>query len=128
MRACPWCGRSRRVHKGEAAFPAACPRCRRGVKLDWRFCPWCYGAAVGPLSRRSYSDARYTRRCASSACSRQELMPFMRYCPGCRQKVRRAWPVEGCRDRCGGCGWGVVKDQWDWCPWCEKRLAQGRAC
>ena len=38
MQACPWCGVARRVHDGASRFPSRCPRCKRGRKLDWRFC------------------------------------------------------------------------------------------
>jgi serine/threonine-protein kinase len=121
MQACPWCGSARKTHRQETRYPAACPRCKRGVKLDWRFCPWCYGGAVGPLSNRSYSDRRYSAKCSATSC-RGDLMPFMRYCPWCRIKVRRAWRIEGSPHRCGRCRWGVLPDYWNACPWCTKAI------
>ncbi len=123
MRACPWCGAPRSVHRDETRFPARCPRCMRGMKLDWRYCPWCYGAGFAVSANRHYSDAQYQARCSSPGCSPGLLMPFMRYCPWCRRKVRRKWklPDDG-RERCPSCGWGVVKSFWDYCPWCGKRL------
>jgi hypothetical protein len=119
MTACPWCGSARKKHRDETRFPAACCRCRRGVKLDWRYCPWCYGAGIGPLSTRRYSDKRYSAKC--HGC-RHPLMPFMRYCPGCHAKVRRRWPIQGTRERCAGCGWGVLSEYWSHCPWCAREM------
>jgi hypothetical protein len=54
-------------------------------------------------------------------------MPFMRYCPACRTKTARRWPIEGSSDRCGGCGWGVLKEFWEHCPWCGRQLAGRKA-
>ena len=119
MKACPWCGSGRKTHRDETSFPAACPRCKRGVKLDWRFCPWCYGASIGPLANRTYSDRRYDASCSSC---RNPLMPHMSYCPWCRAKVKRKWKLEGSRDRCKKCGWGVAKEFWSTCPWCTASL------
>lgn len=123
MIACPWCGTSRKTHRDETRFPARCRRCKRGVKLDWTYCPWCYGAAIGPLSEREYSDVRYVGRCPAPGCKRRSLMPFMRYCPWCRAKVRKPWKLDGTKDKCNACGWGVAGDFWEFCPWCAKRLA-----
>lgn len=125
MRACPWCGADRAVHRQPTRFPACCPRCRRGMKLDWQFCPWCYGPALEPVSRRHYSDRRYQARCSSPNCTRKLLMPFMRYCPWCRRKVRRKWKLPGMTDACASCGWGVFASYWDFCPWCGKSLHRG---
>ena len=121
MRGCPWCGQSLEVHRGDTDFPAHCPRCKRGAKLDWRFCAWCYGAGFAPTGKRRYSDKRYAARCHRARC-RGSLMPFMRYCPWCRAKVQRKWKVPGAKGRCSGCGWGVVKGFWKHCPWCVKQL------
>ena len=123
MAHCPWCGDKRKRHDGETSgFPAACPRCRRGVKLDWTYCPWCYGGAIGPLSERSYKDRRYLGRCPDNACGGRPVMPFMRYSPWCRRKLNKVWLVPSHRERCKGCGWGVLSEYWSTCPWC------GRAC
>ncbi len=124
MLACPWCGAARAKLREETAFPAFCPRCRRGIKLDWRFCPWCYGPSVGPLSERTFSDKRYTAKCAEC---RHPLMPFMRYCPGCRAKVQRRWTIDGTKDRCPGCGNGILREHWTHCPWCARALSKARA-
>jgi serine/threonine-protein kinase len=122
MSACPWCATRRDVHREGSRFPASCPRCRRGMKLDWRFCPWCFGGEVGPRSDRRYTDVRYAGRCGNPSCPRGQLMPFMRYCPWCRRKVHRPWKIEGTSDRCASCGWGVAGAYWDFCPWCASRL------
>jgi len=120
MHACPWCGAPRAVHRHPTRFPANCPRCGRGMKLDWTYCPWCYGPGFEVPVNRHYSDKRYQARCSNPACPRHLLMPFMRYCPWCHRKIRRRWKVPGCRDSCPSCGWGVVKTFWDYCPWCGK--------
>jgi serine/threonine protein kinase len=119
---CPWCGHHHKVYRDETTFPARCGRCGRGMKLDWRFCPWCYGPGVEPETNRSYSDVRYEGRCRNPACERKDLIPFMRYCPWCRTKVRRNWKLTGSTERCKHCGWGVVSEFWDHCPWCGRRL------
>ena len=127
MIACPWCGTSRKTHKGETRYPARCGRCKRGVKLDWKFCGWCYGAKIGPESTRTYTDKRYQALCSNRACERRELLPFMRYCPWCRTKVRRAWRIEDSADTCPGCKQGVLGDHWSTCPWCARKLSMDPA-
>jgi hypothetical protein len=124
MEYCPWCGTRRRTHRGAVSFPRRCNRCGRGVKLDWRFCAWCYGPAIGPVSSRSYSDTRYTARCSNPSCGRRDLMPFMRYCPWCRRKVRRRWKISGSEHKCDRCGWGVLREYWSVCPWCGKKRSR----
>ncbi len=119
---CPWCGTSRKVHRGDTKFPGQCRRCNRGMKKDWKYCAWCYGPGFEVETNREYTDRRYSARCANAGCSRKLLMPFMRYCPWCRAKVRRKWPVPGSADKCGSCGWGVVKSYWVHCPWCGDSL------
>ncbi|NLS92094.1 MAG: protein kinase [Planctomycetaceae bacterium] len=123
MAFCCWCGTSRTVHRGETAFPAACPRCKRGLKLDWRFCPWCFGPGFEVTTNRQFGDIRYEGRCENAKCTRKQLMPFMRYCPWCRTKVRRRWKVPGSSQRCSSCGWGVFRSYWSYCPWCGKRIS-----
>jgi serine/threonine-protein kinase len=120
MRVCPWCGTRRRRHNGATRFPARCPRCRRGRKLDWRYCGWCFGPGFANVADREYSDVRYAGRCSHPGCRRRLLMPFQAYCPWCRRKVTRKWPVAGVSDRCRSCGWGCVSAYWDFCAWCGK--------
>lgn len=127
MAACPWCGKARPTHRDETQFPCRCPRCQRGLKLDWRFCPWCYGPGFEPSSVREYSDTRYAARCGNPRCRRKHLMPFMRYCPWCNRKVRRAWRIANESEPCSSCGWGVLTGYWSFCPWCSKTLAKTRS-
>jgi serine/threonine-protein kinase len=122
MQACPWCGTGQKVFRGETEFPACCPRCLRGTKLDWHFCPWCYGPGFEDVSNREYADRRYTARCKNSKCERKDLMPFMRYCPWCHTKTKQPWKIPGSSDTCKKCGWGVVRDFWSHCPWCANEL------
>lgn len=116
MKACPWCGNEPRTFRGKTRFPARCRFCKRGMKLDWRFCPHCYSGLQGPRSNRSYSDVRYQASCPSC---KGELMPFMKYCPWCHRKVRRKWKIEGSTHTCRRCGWGILRDYWKVCPWCS---------
>jgi serine/threonine protein kinase len=122
MHVCPWCGTGRKVLRDVTSFPASCPRCHRGMKLDWLYCPWCYGPGFEPLSTRHYSDRRYVARCRNPRCERKDLMPFMRYCPWCHTKVRHGWKVQGTGETCRKCGWGVLGDFWTTCPWCGTGL------
>jgi len=117
MHACPWCGVEHPSKRSETKMPAVCPRCERGVKTDWHYCAWCYGAGFEVETSRRYQDRRYMAKCASPSC-REPLMPFMRYCPWCRSKVKKPWKIPGSRDRCRSCGWGVVAEYWDCCAWC----------
>jgi len=94
MQACPWCGFDNPARGSESSMPSSCPRCERGVKNDWDYCAWCYGSGFVEESKRHYPDKRYSARCSSTRC-RSPLMPFMRYCPWCRTKVRRAWKLPG---------------------------------
>jgi hypothetical protein len=120
--ACPWCGDGRKVLREETSFPASCPRCNRGTKLDWAYCPWCYGPGFDDLASRTYTDRRYVAHCRNPKCDRADLMPFMRYCPWCRTKVRQKWKITGSADTCGNCGWGVLREFWMHCPWCTANL------
>ena len=118
MQACPWCGTEHPSRRADTKMPAICPRCERGVKSDWRYCAWCYGAGFEVETRRRFSDKRYTAKCPNRGC-REPLMPYMRYCPWCRGKVKKPWKIAGSRHKCSSCGWGVVTEYWDYCPWCS---------
>jgi hypothetical protein len=122
MQACPWCGLDRKVLREETSFPASCPRCNRGTKLDWQYCPWCYGPGFDDVSERHYTDRRYVARCRNRQCDWKDLMPFMRYCPWCHTKVKLPWKIAGSLDTCHKCGWGVLRDFWMHCPWCAAGL------
>ena len=119
MRACPWCGFDNPARSSESSMPSSCPRCERGVKNDWDYCPWCYGPGFVEETTRRYPDKRYAARCSNKRC-RGQLMPFMRYCPWCRMKVRRPWKLEGSRHRCTACGWGIAREFWNYCAWCRE--------
>jgi serine/threonine protein kinase len=121
MLGCPWCGHQTKSFRGETRYPASCRSCKRGMKLDWRYCPHEYDTAQGPRSDRSYTDKRYTHTCSNPSC-REPLMPFMKYCPWCRTRVRRKWKVEGSEKKCPKCGWGIAEDFWTHCPWCTQTL------
>lgn len=121
MQACPWCGTKPPLATVETRFPATCPRCHRGMKLDWKYCAWCYGPGFEVEATRHYPDRRYSARCAERSC-RGPLMPFMRYCPWCRAKTKRPWQLPGSKARCPSCHWGVDPDFWHYCPWCTRTL------
>jgi len=121
MSNCPWCGDRLRHRDFETRYPATCPRCDRGVKLDWPYCPWCYGAGFEVETRRRYTDRRYSARCANRKC-RGPLAPFMRYCPWCRSKVKKPWVLPGSKEKCPSCHWGIDSRFWEHCPWCSQEL------
>ncbi len=126
MRACPWCGAQRKIHRAGTRFPARCPRCKRGIKLDWKYCPWCYGKGFRNVSTRAYTDIRYSARCSNPKCTRKVLMPFMHYCPWCLRSVKRKWKLPESNARCPSCGWGVLPAYWSRCPWCGKALKKSK--
>ena len=94
MQCCPWCGTEPPLDRHRSRHPAECPRCRRGVKTDWHYCPSCYGPGFEVETTRRYSDKRYSAHCHNEKC-RGPLMPFMRYCPWCRVKTKRPWKLPG---------------------------------
>jgi hypothetical protein len=119
MQACPWCGFDNPARGSESSLPSSCPRCERGVKNDWDYCPWCYGPGFVEETTRRYPDKRYKANCSNKRC-REPLMPFMRYCPWCRTKVRRPWKIAGSRHSCKACNWGIAKEFWNYCAWCRE--------
>lgn len=124
MTSCPWCGKSHTKHAGETPLPSCCPRCNRGLKADWRYCPWCHGPGFEVSTARQYSDKRYIARCSNVKCREKKLMAYMRYCPCCHRKVTRKWKIEGSKDTCKSCGWGIVCEFWNFCPWCGKKIGK----
>ncbi len=127
MQACPWCGFDHPARGAESLMSSSCPRCERGVKNDWDYCPWCYGPGFEEETTRRYPDRRYTARCANKRC-KGPMMPFMRYCPWCRTKVRKPWKLSGSKSRCRACHWGIAREFWNYCPWCRepvRRTASG---
>ena len=119
MQACPWCGINKPARGAESSMPSTCPRCERGVKNDWDYCAWCHGPGFVPETTRIYSDKRYSARCGNRRC-RGQLMPFMRYCPWCRTKVKAPWKLKGGRTRCRSCKWGIAGEFWNYCAWCRE--------
>ncbi len=116
MNFCPWCRKERKKHQGDTDMPQICPRCHRGMKLDWSYCAWCYGEGF-EASDKSYADRRYVGTCSEGSCQ-GPLMPFSRYCPWCRRKVKEPWRLEGIADDCQSCGQSAAPSYWSWCPWC----------
>jgi len=125
MQACPWCGVEHPSRGVESPMPANCPRCARGVKSDWDYCAWCYGPGFEAETNRRYADKRYTAKCENARC-RGPLMPFMRYCPWCRKKVRKPWSIRGSKKKCPACSWGIASDFWNFCAWCREPLRRDR--
>jgi serine/threonine protein kinase len=121
MQACPWCGFDNPARGSESLFASTCPRCERGVKNDWDYCAWCYGPGFEEESTRRYPDKRYSTNCSNRRC-KGPLMPFMRYCPWCRMKVRKPWKLEGSRHRCKACNWGIAREFWNYCAWCREPI------
>jgi len=119
MQACPWCGIDNPAAGCESSMPSSCPRCERGVKNDWDYCPWCYGPGFIEETTRRYPDKRYVARCDNKRC-RGQLIPFMRYCPWCRTKVRKPWKLRGSSKSCRSCGWGIAREFWNYCAWCRE--------
>ncbi len=119
MQACPWCGFDNPARGSESLFASTCPRCERGVKNDWDYCAWCYGPGFIEETSRRYPDKRYTEKCANRKC-RGPLIPFMRYCPWCRTKVKKPWKLPGGRQRCKACHWGIAREFWNYCAWCRE--------
>ncbi len=120
MQVCPWCGVDGLNAVGESSFPGQCTRCERGVKLDWSYCAWCRGSKIGPQSTRRYTDRRYVSGCSSCG---GKLIPFSRYCPWCRVRVRQRWPLVKNARRCTRCEQPVLPGFWEHCPWCGDGLS-----
>jgi serine/threonine-protein kinase len=119
MQHCPWCGKDNPARHAETQMPATCPRCERGVKTDWHYCAWCFGPGFEVETTRRFADKRYTAKCSNDRC-REPLMPFMRYCPWCRTKVRKPWKLEGSHHKCRSCRSGIAADFWNFCAWCRE--------
>ena len=97
-----------------------CPDCERGVKAEWKACPWCFSGRFTGNDRRARHDPTAVRNCTRPGCGGQ-LRRFMRYCPLCKQKVRRVWTDPDLHDRCPRCRWPVSRAFWRFCPWCGRR-------
>ncbi len=120
MSCCPWCGAADNSFEVITTFPLVCYACNRGVKAEWNYCPWCYQGRFSSNGRPPRPDPKAVRRCTRSGCA-GELRPFMRYCPVCKQKVRRLWAAPELGHRCPRCRWPVSREHWRYCPWCGRR-------
>jgi len=120
MRFCPWCGFGDNAFTEISTAPLVCPDCERGVQSEWSYCPWCYEGRFVSNGKPPRPDPKATRTCSRRGCEGQ-LRPFMRYCPLCKQKVRRPWIDATLPDRCPGCDWSVSREFWHHCPWCGRR-------
>ncbi len=120
MANCPWCGVKVHWYEGPSTFASRCERCNRGVKRDWEYCTWCYGGRIGDEGSTIRSDKRYVRRCQSPGCGQRVLLPFARYCPSCRTRVKTNRTRLAGSAACRACGWAVFPGSWDYCPWCGK--------
>jgi serine/threonine-protein kinase len=117
---CPWCG-SRDNGFGEVTrYPLVCPECERGVRPEWNHCPWCYAGRFQSNGRKPPYDPQATRDCAARGCDGQ-LRDFMRYCPRCKRKPKRAWSHPDLPERCPKCRWPTSRDFMRFCPWCGRR-------
>jgi hypothetical protein len=124
MLCCPWCGTRDNSFRDVTAYPLICPECERGVRPEWKACPWCYPGRFESNGRLPPHDSKAERPCAARGCP-GELRPFMRYCPICKRRTRRAWTIPELPHRCPRCRWSVSPEFWRFCPWCGRR--EGRA-
>lgn len=120
MWVCPWCGSKDNSFCDITRYPLYCPECERGLRPEWTSCPWCYPGRLEGNGRPPPFDPRAERSCGSRSCDGQ-LQPFMRYCPLCKRKPRRAWTHPDLPDRCPRCRWPVSRQSWRFCPWCGRR-------
>jgi len=120
MSHCPWCGSPDNSFIQVSRYELVCPDCERGVHPEWRACPWCYRGRFAGNGRKPRKDPKATRTCTRKGCEGQ-IQLFMRYCPDCKQKVRRLWSHAALPDRCKRCRWPVSSASWRFCPWCGRR-------
>jgi serine/threonine protein kinase len=120
MSHCPWCGTADNSFREVTGYPLVCPECERGVKPEWRACPWCYPGRFAGNGRPPREDTKAERRCSRRGCEGR-LRVFMRYCPVCKQRPRRPWSRSELSDRCPRCRWPVSRQFWRYCPWCGRR-------
>jgi serine/threonine-protein kinase len=120
---CPWCGSSENSFAAITSQALVCPDCERGVMASWTACPWCYRGRLEGNGRTPRHDPHAERSCSRRGCEGQ-LRRFMRYCPICKQKPRRAWIDPELPDRCPRCRGSVSHQFWHFCPWCGRREAR----
>lgn len=119
MTYCPWCGSAENSFQDITIYPLVCPECERGVRPAWKSCPWCYAGRFESNGRAPRLDYNADRTCSSKSCDGQ-LRTFMRYCPLCKQKVRRIWSHPELPDRCPRCRWPTSHAFLRFCPWCGR--------
>jgi len=120
MSYCPWCGSHDNSFIEVTRYELVCPECERGVRPEWTACPRCYAGRFQGNGRKPRKDPKAVRTCSRKGCDGQ-LQPFMRYCPQCKQKVRRLWSHPDLPHRCKRCHWPVSRGSWRFCPWCGRR-------
>jgi serine/threonine-protein kinase len=119
MRFCPWCGAGDNSFREITSYPLVCPDCEKGVRPEWTACPWCYLGRFEGNGRKPLRDSLAVRQCTARGCP-GELRPFMRYCPLCKRKPRRAWSHDDLPDRCPRCRWPTSRSFLRYCPWCGR--------
>ncbi len=119
MQACPWCGLTDFHFIGATAFPHYHDLCGRGLLAEWRFCPWCWAPGLPGADGRQRKNMRY-----KVACGKCEgpMIEGMRYCPWCHAKRTSAIQIPALPNECRGCRSSVIREFWDFCPWCAKAL------
>lgn len=122
MSCCPWCGTGDNSFRETTAYPAFCPECERGVRMEWKYCPWCYAGRFRDAAPRPHKDKRYTEKCPNPECTDRRMMPFMRYCPSCKTKTKRAPKCMAGEKPCPHCKWPVPEGFWVSCAWCGKKI------
>ena len=120
MAHCPWCGSAGNSFTHLTNSALVCPDCEKGVRPEWKACPWCYAGRFEGNGRRPPSDPKAVRACSTRGCEGQ-LRPFMRYCPLCKRKVKRVWSHADLPDRCPRCRWPTSHAYFRFCPWCGRR-------
>jgi serine/threonine-protein kinase len=120
MMHCPWCGTADNSFADISAYPLVCPECEHGVRPEWTACPWCYKGRFEGNGRKPPHDPKARRTCSARGCEGQ-LRPFMRYCPLCKQKVKRVWSHPDLPDRCPRCRWPTSRAFMRFCAWCGRR-------
>ncbi len=115
---CPWCGTDANSFIEVTRAPMVCPDCEHGVRAEWKACPWCYSGRFEGNGKKPPRDPHATRACRRKGCSGQ-LRPFMRYCPMCKTKVKRAWS-EPDMPPCPRCRWASAP-RWRFCAWCGRK-------
>jgi len=119
MSHCPWCGTPDNSFREVTSLPLVCPECERGVRPEWKACPWCYPGRFVGNGKTQRVDPAADRKCSRRGCEGR-LRPFMRYCPLCKTRTRRLWSHAELADRCPKCRWPVSRDYWHYCPWCGR--------